>query len=209
MAHKRWTLAAAVTCLLASTFATAHATVMVEIPLEDLVRGADAIVHGTVVRTDGRLVMRGHSAEPHAVTTLRVIDWIHGGNGETEVTIEERGGEWQGGGMRIDGTPTYLPREEVIVFLERSEIVGGNYRTYQMVQGKFAVLRGAPGVPHSVRRDLSAVALARWVDGQMTLQPGQSEPRVELSTFVNFVRGIADRYTVPLGSGTESVGRSR
>ena len=170
--------------------APALATVMVEIPLEDLAREADVIVHGIVLRSDARVVQQGSHTEPHTITTLAVVDWIRGGPGET-VTIEELGGRWQGGGMRVDGTPTYQPGEEVVAFLDHLEGTSTRFRTHGMVQGKFTVLRGVPGVPSSVRRDVGAISFARWTGSQMTLDRPGTEAAMELTLFVDFVRRAA------------------
>ncbi len=176
--------AAAVAALLWSS--GAGATVMVELPLEDMVRDADAIVHGVVVRTGTQMVMREGAMEPHTLSTLRVRRWLKGEGGD-RVTLRELGGEWQGGGMRIDGTPRYEPGEEVIVFLERSPEDPSHFRTYGMVQGKFIVLHGVPGVPSMVRRDLDSIAFARWAGGQMTVEAAQSGPAMELEGFLDLI----------------------
>ena len=97
----------------------ASATVMVEVPLEQLVQRADAIVHGTVTRTGTRLEMRESGLEPQTLVTLRVHSWIAGEGGET-VTLRELGGTWQGGGLRFEGTPQYTVGEEVVVYVHQS-----------------------------------------------------------------------------------------
>ena len=180
------TLIAALTLATAST---ASATVMVEVPLEDLIQQADAIVHGTVVSTAVRLEMREGALEPQTITTIRVREWIAGGGGE-EVELRELGGVWQGGGVRFDGTPEYRAGEEVVVFLERRRDEARDLRTLAMVQGKFEVRHGAPGVPSCVLRDLSGIAFARWADGQQTVSEPGEDPAMELETFLDFVRRV-------------------
>lgn len=180
------TLIAALTLATAST---ASATVMVEVPLEDLIQQADAIVHGTVVRTAVRLEMREGALEPQTITTIRVREWIAGEGGD-EVELRELGGVWQGGGVRFDGTPEYRAGEEVVVFLERRREEPRDLRTLAMVQGKFEVRHGAPGVPSCVLRDLSGVAFARWADGQQTVSEPGDDPAMELETFLDFVRRV-------------------
>jgi hypothetical protein len=180
------TLIAALTLAIAPT---ASATVMVEVPLEDLIQQADAIVHGTVVRTAVRLEMREGALEPQTITTIRVREWIAGGGGE-EVELRELGGVWQGGGVRFDGTPEYHAGEEVVVFLERRRDEPRDLRTLAMVQGKFEVRHGAPGVPSCVLRDLSGIAFARWAEGQQTVSEPGDDPAMELETFLDFVRRV-------------------
>lgn len=167
--------------------ASAAATVMVEVPIEDMARDADAIVVGRVLSSEVRVVVdpvRG--AQPHTFTEIRVQEWIVGPGG-ARVVIEELGGDIQGQGLAISGTPVYRPGDEVIVFLERAD---GRFRTYAMAQGRFEIRRGVGGVPDHVLRDLSDVAFARWSGGRMQVGHGH-EPAVALSTFLDHVRRIA------------------
>jgi len=193
--------AALVACLfLFALVPAARATVMVEIPLEDMIADAPAIVHGVVVRSGTQMIMQRGSLQPHTVTELRVTRWLKGGGGST-VTIRELGGTWQGGGTWIDGTPRYGPREEVVVFLRPDPLSSSFYRTYGMVQGKFIVLRGAPGVPTSVRRDLEAISFAHWANGRMTVAAAPAHPpAMAMDSFLAFVDGV-------LGSITSLEGR--
>lgn len=145
----------------------ARATVLVEVPLDDMIFDAEAIVLGEVVDVGVQMVVREDGRlEPWTVTTIRVEHWLKNGAGST-VTLHERGGEWQGGGMRIDGMPEYRVGERVLVFLWRDPL--GRLRTYGMVQGKFVVRAGVPGVPTTVERDVEAVGFAQWSGGQMTV----------------------------------------
>jgi hypothetical protein len=178
-----------IAALMLATASTASATVMVEVPLEDLIQQADVIVHGTVVSTAVRLEMREGALEPQTITTIRVREWIAGGGGD-EVELRELGGVWQGGGVRFDGTPEYRAGEEVVVFLERRRDEARDLRTLAMVQGKFEVRHGAPGVPSCVLRDLSGIAFARWADGQQTVSEPGEDPAMELETFLDFVRRV-------------------
>lgn len=178
-----------IAALMLATASTASATVMVEVPLEDLIQQADVIVHGTVVSTAVRLEMREGALEPQTITTIRVREWIAGGGGEV-VELRELGGVWQGGGVRFDGTPEYRAGEEVVVFLERRRDAARDLRTLAMVQGKFEVRHGAPGVPSCVLRDLSGIAFARWADGQQTVSEPGEDPAMELETFLDFVRRV-------------------
>ncbi|HHH28620.1 MAG TPA: hypothetical protein ENK57_09780 [Polyangiaceae bacterium] len=178
----------------------ANATVMVEVSLEDMARDADAIVMGRVTRTEVRVVMdpvRG--AVPHTITEIEVADWILGSGGAT-VRVDELGGDIQGSGLIIAGTPVYGVGEEVIVFLEQAQ---GRLRTYAMAQGRFEIRRGVGGVPDHVQRDLSDITFARWGRDGMNLDHS-SDPPVALETFVEYVRRIASGY----GSAGLNVGVS-
>lgn len=170
----------------------ASATVLEEVSLEDMTRDADAIVHGVVVSSGTRMVMDDDGSEPHTLTTIRIIDSLKGEAGET-ITIRERGGVTQAGGMWISGTPRYAAGEEVIVFLERWTTRPNALRTFGMVQGKFRVRHALGGGPASVERDLEGVGFARWADdGTMTVEHHEAGPAATLETFVAYVRAIAD-----------------
>ncbi len=202
--------AAALALVLTGVFlgGRADATVMVEVPLEDMARDSVAIVRGRVVHSGTQMVMGAGSLDPHTVTTLQVLDWIKGQEPVERIVIRELGGAYgpngRGGGMWIDGTPRYALGEEVIVFLERDPVDPTYYRTYAMSQGKFVVIHGLPGVPAVVARDTRAVAFAQWTSGRMTLSHGGREV-MQLEAFVDLVRGVI-RLDV---SGQESLGGAR
>jgi hypothetical protein len=181
---RRVLVAIAVLGLAAAWSSRAGATVMVEVSLEDMILGSDAIVHGVVERSGVAWELRNDEMEPWTVSRLRVLSWLKGGDGTSRATIRELGGVWQGGGRWIDGTPTYTRGEEVIVFLRRD---GNRFRTLGMVQGKLVVRHGVPGVPDSVHRDLSGIAFARWTEGQMVVQPAGNEPAMALESLLGFI----------------------
>ena len=178
----------------------ASATVLVDIPLEDMARGADVIVVGQVVRSESQLVIdpvRG--ADPHTLTTVRVTEWI-GGPGGREVVVDELGGEVAGQGLAIAGTAEYEVGQEVVLFLER---VGPRLRTFGMALGRFEIRRGV-GAPDTVLRDLSEVAFARWRDGRMEVSE-RGEPPVPLDQLLAYVRQLVATYRAPsLPRGTVS-----
>ncbi len=170
--------------------APARATVLVDVPLEDMARDADVIVVGTVVRSEARLVLDpARGADPHTFTTVQVHEWIVGPGGR-EVVVEELGGEAMGQGLAIAGTAEYAPGQEVVLFLERA---GSSLRTYGMALGRFEIRRGVGGAPDAVTRDLSDVAFARWRRGRMEVGPG-GEPPASLEVFLAYVRQIARGY---------------
>jgi hypothetical protein len=179
---------AVVTLIVLSVSATASATIMVEVPLDEMIASADTIVHGTVVRSAVRVEMRDDGTlEPQTITTIRVREWIAGQGGET-VTLRELGGVWQGGVLRYEGTPEYRVGEEVVVFLARRPEAPNDLRTLGMVQGKFLVRHGVPGVSASVHRDLEGIAFYQWANGQQVVQAPGADPAMELQHFLAYVR---------------------
>lgn len=208
MLTRRGALALSTLVLTSSVALPALATVVVEIPMEELVADADVIVHGSVLRSGAQLETFDGRLEPHTITDLRVIDWLAGSGGEV-LTIDEIGGEVNGSGRWIDGTPRYAPREEVIVFLRR--LPSGAYRTVGMAQGRFDVVHSiAPSAGTSatwVERDTSTLAFASWVRGQMQIRDGGRSPSVDYDTFVGFIRSVVEQLALPGATSTTGAAR--
>jgi hypothetical protein len=136
----------------------ARATVAVEVPLEDLAREADAIVHGVVTRVGTRMVARGGSLDPNTVVRIRVHEWIKGSGGR-RVRLVELGGVGRDVGLAISGSPQYRPGEEVIVFIA---LHAGVAHTLDLAQGRFVVRRNVPDGQVVVTRDLRGIGFARF-----------------------------------------------
>ncbi|MGE3636773.1 MAG: hypothetical protein AB7P00_43120 [Sandaracinaceae bacterium] len=169
---------------------SASATVMVEVPLEELVLGAEAIVHATVVESDERVVMDDGELEPCTFTTLEVREWLGGqprSGASSTVVLRELGGTFQGITRRAEGTPRYAVGDEVIVFLARRPDGARDYRTMAMAQGKFIVRRGVGGMETTVERDLEGISFATPGEANAIRHP-QTDARMELSAFLAYVR---------------------
>ncbi len=167
----------------------AEATVMVEVPFDDMVMDADAIVLGRVEHVGVQLRMQGHRMEPWTLTQIQVERWLKD-RGPDRVIIEERGGVWNGGGMAIAGTPQYAVGERVITFLRLDN--EQRYRTYGMVQGRFLIHEGVPGQPAVVRRDLSAVGFVHWAGGQMRVDHSSAAPQMELDAMLSRIASVLE-----------------
>jgi hypothetical protein len=185
----------------------AHATVMVEIPMEQLIADADVIAHGTVVRAGTRLEQFDGRFEPHAIAELHVTEWLKGQT-DDRLEIDEIGGDTETYGTWIEGTPRYGRGDEVIVFLRR--LPNGSFRTVGMAQGRFDVVHtisATPGGTTTVRRDMRALGFASWATGEMVVEDGALGPSIGYDEFVGFVRGVVEQLTVP--AETSSVGGAR
>jgi hypothetical protein len=161
----------------------AQATVLVEVPIDDMAFVADAIVVGRVDRVGTRLELSGPEPMPWTVSTIRVERWLHGGSGR-EVAIEELGGELQGTEVRVAGTPEYRAGERVLVFLRRDE--AGRHRTYGMAQGKFTI-RAAVDGPTLATRDLGEIAFAHWANGAMQVDHGHGHGDATTMSFAELI----------------------
>lgn len=169
---------------------TAGATVMIEIPLDELAATADVVVRGTVLRSGARLTVRDGELQPRTHTWVHVHEWVKG-EGPTVVEIVEVGGAAGGEVWSVLGTPSYGVGEEVLVFLARTPDDRSRFRTHQMVQGQFRVdrIRGEP----RVARDLEAVTFARWTEGRLVLEEPGRPPSLRLGDLVARVRGVGRR----------------
>ncbi|AKF06836.1 hypothetical protein DB32_003985 [Sandaracinus amylolyticus] len=184
----------------------ARATVMVEVPLEAMVRDADVIVVGVVEDVGARLVMLPDGgAEPHTITTLRVREWVKGSGGEL-VRIDEIGGVTSQVAMRIAGTPEYARGEEVVVFLRRTP--EGALRTFAMVQGRFGIRRGVPGADDVVVRDTTSIGFASWASGPMAIEHGGVRA-MRLADFLAFVRATLEQIETDPTTGDALGGGAR
>jgi hypothetical protein len=208
MLGRRGAFALLTLAFLGLTALPAHATVMVEIPLEDLIADADAIVHATVARTGTQLETFDGHLEPHTIAMLHVSDWLKG-TGGSELSIDEIGGTVNGNGSWIDGTPRYQDGEEVIVFLRR--LPNGAYRTVGMEQGRFDVVSSVSMTTHTierlVQRDTSTLAFASWVSGTMEVHEGTRSPTLAYDTFVGFITSVIEQLAV--SGGTTTTGGAR
>lgn len=187
----------------------AHATVMVEIPMEQLIGDAEVIVHATVLRTGTQLETFDGHLEPHTIAELAVLDVLKGGPVQ-RITIDEIGGTTaDGSGSWVDGTPRYRDGEEVVVFLRR--LPSGAFRTVGMEQGRFDVIREVDVQAHVARtlveRDTSTIAFAAWVDGEMQVRDGGRSPAVDYDSFVGFVASVLEQLAVPSDPSSTGGGR--
>jgi len=68
---------------------------------------------------EGRLV-------PHTLAIVQILEVLSGTPPGTQLVIVELGGEIQGRGMRIAGTPEYRHGEEIVAFLQLFSLAGKN-----------------------------------------------------------------------------------
>ena len=163
-------LAAALAALVGSA-APARATILREVPLDEMIVDAEAIVIGQVAQVGTQIQMRHGQAWPWTVNTVRVESWLKGSGGPT-VALSERGGRFGDRIMAVAGTPQYRVGEAVVVFLWRDP--EGRLRTYGMAMGKYRI-EADPSGP-IVSRELDAVAFARFDDTGMQVDHAHDRP---------------------------------
>lgn len=162
------------------------ATVMLEVPLPQMVEQADAIVLGRVLHTGTVLSAEPDGLMPWSVTTVGIERWLKG-QGPDRITIEEKGGTWLEQGVWIDGTPTYRTGEHVLLLLRRVADRRHTYRTFAMAQGKFNILPGARPEHTLLNRDLSQLSLFRPERQSASVQRTPLERPVVLREIVDLV----------------------
>jgi len=136
------------TCLLAAALITllwvdtAAATVE-KLTLEQLTHRASAIVRGVVIG------LQSHWDEGHNMIytsiTISVTDYLKGGAGAEEITIEVPGGEVDEIGLLVSDAPRFAAGQEVILFLreEYFQVVGWFQGKYTIVDN-VVVEKGVP-----------------------------------------------------------------
>jgi hypothetical protein len=157
-------------CIL-SLFAAAGATTILELGIEDLVERSDKIVQAEV----SAIVTRWDkdSAIIETFVRLNVIDDMTGDEEGEEIIIAQPGGMIGTVTLTVEGTPSYVVGENVILFLCQDVLNRTVYRTTGMYQGKYGVYADAESVMRLSRdsSDASLVAI-EGRDPSETLETG-------------------------------------
>lgn len=176
------------------TAAPVHATVMVELPLDELIRRADLVVRGKVLRTGTRVRAPNATAatlEPRTHVWISVEETLAGkAPADGVVHLWEPGGRYGDVQTLVAGTPQYERGEDVLVFLTIDKETPGLYRTLEMTQGKYSVLRRDPTSQPFAVRDFNDVSIARWRRHRMELGPPPTEKPVNVNSLSARVREL-------------------
>ena len=157
--------------LLVLTPRSAQATIMVDVPMDDMIQESDLVIRGTVMRTGTRLARAAGELEPRTHTWIRVQEVFAGQPPASNIVhVWEPGGTYQDVQVTVAGAPHYEVAEEVVVFLARDPEQPDVYRTVEMTQGKYHVLpKSTSSASVMAVRDLSDVAMARWRRNRMQI----------------------------------------
>lgn len=157
-------------CALVLCFAgSAQALVMEAMTLDEMITGAEVVVHGTVVATACR-----HDDNPRAkriVTdvTLKVMDGVRGVTpGATTVILTILGGEIGNRGQLVPGMPRFAFGDEVVVLMgaPTATSVGPRHTPVGWSRGVFFVDRTTDPALPNVRQNLDGVTI-RSLDGHV------------------------------------------
>ena len=131
----------------------AHASVALELSLEQLAQRADVVVRGRVNAQQAAWTRGGR-----IVTTVSVaVDEVLKGAAAQNVEVRHLGGHVGDIGQQVSGEVSFAPGEEVVLFLHAHPSVKGAFAVVGMSQGKFHLERAGDKV--TARQDLSGLGL--------------------------------------------------
>jgi hypothetical protein len=164
-----------------------EATLALRATLEDMVAGAEHVVHGTVLRSwaqwDGQRQAIWTHYEILVQEELKAAPRV-------TVVVSEPGGTVDGLSMHVAGAPEYRAGEEVILLLQATPI--GYLRTCGWGQGRYSVVEQGGG--KIVRQGpVTAELVARDKTGGSVRRAGASQvpaAGVSLNEFKERLRGL-------------------
>lgn len=162
----------------------ASATI-VKRPLDDdLIVGARAIVTGKVTNIESAWD-EGH-VRVYTYVTLKVGQVLKGEINQRKIVIKELGGRVGDEGTMVWGSPEFKKGEKVLVYL--STWPDGSLRVYQMLLGKFSIIKDPETGHRFVVRNLTAENVT--VLGRLTakgITTGGSTDQMELATYIAMI----------------------
>lgn len=171
---------------------SAHATIALSVSLDELARGADAVVHGRVVWSEA---IRNPGGSIVTLTQIEVSSMIAGAPSKV-VTLVQPGGVPKDGideAMRVEGTASFAIGDEVVVFANEAqsgfrESFPDAYIPSGFSQGVFRVTREA-GAPARVVRDMgSMMRVVRGANGGFLPVDGDALSGMTLDDLVRRVQ---------------------
>jgi hypothetical protein len=181
---RRYSVAVGVALAVFLSRGQARATSMLYQDVASLTQSSDAVVHGTVTKTESRW-----SGDHKRIVTdvwVDVSEFLKG-KGNKTVVVQQPGGEVDGIGQRVSGLASFAEGEEVVLFLERQG--AERYRLAGMAQGKFRVERSSDKTMTFVVPE--SIGDAALIDPQ-TREPAQADNKpMELSALRAKVRAAA------------------
>ncbi len=168
------------------TPAVSHATVVVPLTREELTAQSDFVVRATVLSR--RSGWNDDHSQIVTWTRLRVTEYIKG-SGATELVVRQLGGQVDGLESEIAGDARLVPGQHAVLFLRRGE---GVVFLTALAQSVFFVTVSPDGGT-VVRRELTGLTFARWVNGRMAMAEAPTDVADTLDRLVRDVRAINAR----------------
>ena len=159
---------------MAACAGSADATVLLPAEFREIVGGSEIIVYGRVV--DAAAEMSVDRKQIDTVVTFEVGTYLKGGHGET-LTFRVPGGQIGRFRSVTVGAPTFVPGDEVVLFLRRRE--DGLPYVFGLNQGVFRVQREA----RTQRRMVLPPLMARADGPEPVVRGGASRSPMALEAF--------------------------
>lgn len=169
--------------------ASAQASIVQALDLEDLVDESDGILLGRVVLSESFVYPNGMLGTSHRIQVER--DLQGGMSGEREVLVETLGGRIGRIGMRVEGEPSFVMGERVILFVRKGEGYAA-FRPVGMGQGVIRV-RTVDGVETVSQAREGMLLMRRGAKGRLERSPGALPNQERLDAFLSRVRAILER----------------
>lgn len=166
--------------------AVSQATVVVPLSREELTAQSDFVVRATVLSR--RSGWNDDHSQIVTWTRLRVTEYLKG-SGAQELVVRQFGGQVDGLESEIPGDARLVAGQHAVLFLRRGE---GVVFLTALAQSVYFVSVGTDGNP-VVRRELSGLSFARWVNGRMAITEAPADVADTLDHLVRDVRAIIVR----------------
>ena len=185
LSNRGWSKLVILTFIVLISAQQAYSTTVIKPSDETLVTDARAIITGRVLSiTTGR----DDTDRIFTYIKVRVLSSLKGDITSRNVVLKEEGGELNGEGSIIFGTPTFRVGEKVLLYLDTWQ--DGSLRVRDMFLGKFSIIMNAEtGREAAVRMapDTEIVVLNGDPDFGQTVP---STDRMELEEYVQHVREL-------------------
>ncbi|MBI3653975.1 MAG: DUF4214 domain-containing protein [Acidobacteria bacterium] len=151
---------------------------------DNMVIGSRAIVRGRVLNVESAL--DSQSNRIYTYITLRVQEVFKGKIKDRRIVLKQEGGQIEGRGSIVFGTPQFTPDEEVLLYLE--SWADGSFRVHQYFLGKFDIVTDtANGQRLAVRSEMSDGVVVMQNYSRLAEGDGITN-RLELSAYVAMLK---------------------
>lgn len=162
---------------------SAFATTIIMPTDANMVIGSRAIIRGRVLNVE--TAVDEQTNRIYTYTTIRVQEVFKGDIQERKIVLKQEGGELEGRGTRIYGTPQFNLDENVILYLDTW--ADGAFRVHQMFLGKFNIVDDpATGQQFAVRSKMGEGVTV--LQNQQPEVNGEITNRLELSAYKQLLR---------------------
>lgn len=167
----------------------ARGSIVQALDLEDLVDQSDGILLGCVVLSESFVLPNGMLGTSHRIEVERDLQGRV--SGEDEVVVETLGGRIGRIGMRVEGEPSFVTGERVIVFVCEGKGYAA-FRPVGMGQGVMRV-RTVDGVETVSQTREGMLLMRRGAKGDLERSPGALPNREPLDAFLSRLHTILER----------------